>query len=70
MSPTDFAAEELAAWSAALDDLHEAERQAEAARRARDVPGFYNWLKQVDQARWRADCLLAAAVAKKRSAGG
>lgn len=70
MSPTDFAAEELAAWSAALDDLYEAERQAETARRARDVPGFFKWLKGVDDARVRAACLLAAAVAKKRAAGG
>lgn len=70
MRPTDFAAEELAAWSLALDELHEAEQQAQAARNSRDVPGFYRALKQVELARQRAASLLAAAVEKKLSFKG
>lgn len=65
MTPTDFAAEELAAWSLALDELHDAEQQAQAARQTRDVPGFYRALKEVELARHRAASLLAAAVEKK-----
>lgn len=60
----------LAAWECALDDLHDAERQALAARQSRNVPAFYLALKQVDEARERTAILLAAAVAKKRAFGG
>lgn len=70
MTPTDFAAEELAAWSLALDELHEAEQKAQAARDARDVPGFYSAVQQVELARQRAASLLAAAVEKKLSFKG
>lgn len=70
MTPTDFAAEELAAWALALDELHEAEQQAQAARQARDVPGFYRGLRQVELARQRTAELLAAAVEKKLSFKG
>lgn len=70
MTPTDFAAEELAAWERALEEQHEAERQAYAARHSRDFPSFSRALKQADEARDRAALLLAAAVAKKRSFGG
>lgn len=68
--PTDFAAEELAAWSLALDELYGAEQQAQAARQARDVPGFARALREVELARQRAAALLAVAVEKKLSFKG
>lgn len=67
MSPSDFAQEELAAWQLALEQQHEAERDALQARQAGQVARFIAALNRLDELRTRADRLLAVAVAKKRS---
>lgn len=67
MSPSDFAQEELAAWQLALEEQYEAERDALEARQAGEVARFIAALNRLDELRTRTDCLLAVAVAKKRS---
>lgn len=67
MTPSDYAAEELALWERALQDQREVERQVVAARQARDIPEYYALLNLGDELRTRADLLLAKAVEKKRS---
>lgn len=67
MTPTDFAAEELALWERALRDQHEVERQLAAARKTKHLSQYYALLSLEEEARLRADLLLAKAVEKKRS---
>lgn len=67
MSPSDLAQEELDAWRLALDEQHEAEREALEARQAGEVTRFVAALRRLDELRDRADHLLSVAVAKKRS---
>lgn len=67
MTPTDYAAEELAIWEQALRYQREVERQAAAARKARRLPEYYALLNLEDEARLQADLLLARAVEKKRA---
>lgn len=67
MSPSDLAQEELDAWRLALDEQHEAERDALEARQAGEVTRFVAALRRLDELRDRADHLLSVAVAKKRS---
>lgn len=67
MSPSDFAQEELAAWQLALEEQHEAERDALEAREAGEMARFIAALNRLDELRSRADRLLSVAVAKKRS---
>lgn len=64
MSPTDFAAVELALWEQALQEQRDAERKLQEARRRRR-PRIYALLNQVEVLRMRADLLLADAVKVK-----
>lgn len=67
MTPTDYAAEELALWEAALRDQREIERQVAAVRQTKDMPEYYALLDIQDKLRTWADLLLARAVEKKLS---
>lgn len=67
VTPSNYAAEELALWERALRDQREIERQVAAARKAKDMPEYYFLLDIEDQFRTRAALLLAKAVEKKLS---
>ncbi len=65
MTPSDYAAEELALWERALAEQRKVERELAAARRARTVAEHYALLRKQQELRTRADLLLAEAVKKK-----
>lgn len=61
MTPTDYAAEELALWEEALKEQRHAERQLTAASSTK-AHAHWKLLRQVEALRTRADLLLAHAV--------
>lgn len=65
MTGSEYAAEELALWEAALREQREAERRLELARQPPYPADFYELLYEVDNLRSRADLLLAEAVKVK-----
>ena len=67
MTPTDFAAEELAMWEQALRDQRAAERRLEEVGRASGGQMRYELLHRIRRLTTRADLLLAEAVKVKRS---
>lgn len=67
MTPSDYAAEELAMWERALAEQRKVERELAAARRARTVAQHYALLRKQQELRTRADLLLVEAVKKKLS---
>ncbi len=67
MTPSDYAAEELAMWERALREQRKVERELATQRRARTVAEYYSLLNKQQESRTRADLLLAEAVKKKLS---
>jgi hypothetical protein len=65
VTPTDFAADELALWERALEKQHAAERQLERARSRGSLLKMFQILRQLRHLRTRADLLLAHAVKTK-----
>lgn len=65
MTPTDYAAHELALWQEALSDQQQAERELQAAYAAREHERAFELVKQVRVLRTSADLLLARAVKVK-----
>ena len=68
MTPSDFAADELALWERALERQHAAERQLQRARNRGALLKMFHILRQLRHLRTRADLLLAHAVKKKCAA--
>lgn len=67
MTPSDYAAEELALWERALREQREVERELPMARQAKTVVQYYSLLRRQQELRARADLLLVEAVKKKLS---
>lgn len=65
MTPTDFAAEELALWEQALCDQRRAEEEFEAAHSHGPSRLGVDLLRELHARRTRADLLLAKAVKVK-----
>ena len=62
MTPSEFAAVELALWQQALQEQRDAEDKLERARRKGPRAGVFALKSQVEALRIRADLLLAEAV--------
>lgn len=62
MTPSEFAAEELAQWEVALHQQRDAEQELDKARAARAWVRVIKLRPQVRSLRTRADLLLAQAV--------
>lgn len=67
MTPSDYAAEELAMWERALREQRKVESALGTERQARTVAEYYSLLDKQQELRTRADLLLAEAVKKKLS---
>lgn len=68
MTPTDFAADELALWERAMEQQHAAQRQLERARNRGSLLKVFQILRELRHLRTRADLLLAHAVKRKCAA--
>lgn len=62
MTPSDYAAEELALWEHALVEQREAERDLDRARDKGQTKRVLELMPQVQALRTRADLLLAEAI--------
>ena len=62
MTPSEYAADEIAAWQRALEEQRYAESALAAARRGRKHELILELLPQVHSLRTKADLLLADAV--------
>lgn len=67
MTPSDYAAEELALWERALREQRKVERELPMARQAKTVAQYYSLFRRQQELRTRADLLLVEAVKKKLS---